>query len=50
VQYSWGQKSYAGLKSLGFTNVDFTTYPGMGHSSCQEEINDLSTFLKSLKF
>ncbi|KAJ3031800.1 hypothetical protein HK097_005408 [Rhizophlyctis rosea] len=47
VPYSWGKMSHDLVKSLGF-NVNFKTYRYMGHSSCDEEIKDVATFLKEV--
>lgn len=32
-------------KGLGFTNYNLKEYPGMGHSTCNEEITDIADFL-----
>ncbi|KAI9208224.1 Phospholipase/carboxylesterase/thioesterase [Polychytrium aggregatum] len=38
--------SAAALRSLGL-KIDFKLYLGMGHSTCDEEIQDIAQFLKS---
>ncbi|KAK4232365.1 Phospholipase/carboxylesterase/thioesterase [Podospora fimiseda] len=45
VNYELGKKSYDLLKGLGF-KATFKTYPGMGHSACLEELDDIENFLK----
>ena len=44
VDYSWGQKSCEALKSKSI-DVRFKSYPGMGHESSMDELNDVSAFL-----
>ncbi|KAF7981751.1 hypothetical protein HWV62_32375 [Athelia sp. TMB] len=54
VLYKFGTESVEFLTSqLGFkqskdtaTGLDFRSYAGMAHSSCQEELNDLAGWLK----
>lgn len=48
VRYEWGQQSVNQLKALGFKDIEFKTYPGMGHSLCDQEQNDLVTFLHKI--
>ena len=45
VAYKWGVESQKALKEKGFANLEFKTYKGMGHSSCDEEMRDLTVFL-----
>ncbi|KAL1965205.1 hypothetical protein VTN77DRAFT_5959 [Rasamsonia byssochlamydoides] len=45
VQYDLGEKTEKYLKEMGL-NVEFHTYPGMGHSADPLEIQDLETFLE----
>lgn len=35
----------AGLEDRGLTDISFKLYPGMGHSSCPQELMDLKRFL-----
>ncbi|KAJ1991715.1 hypothetical protein H4R33_001271 [Dimargaris cristalligena] len=44
VSYHFGQQSAEALKQKKY-NVDFHTYPNMGHSSCLEEVQELTRFL-----
>lgn len=47
VHFDWGKKSLAALKTLlGESAVDFHVYPGMGHSACMEEIQEVIKFVK----
>ena len=46
VLYSNGKDSADRLIKSGY-QVDFKTYSGMGHSSCNEELSDLVSFLKN---
>ncbi|KAF9583596.1 hypothetical protein BGW38_009087 [Lunasporangiospora selenospora] len=45
VRYPYGVNSVDLLKANKY-NVNFNTYPGMGHGSCNQEIRDLLAFLK----
>ncbi|KAI3654543.1 hypothetical protein MP228_000597 [Amoeboaphelidium protococcarum] len=47
VHYPYGQQSSELLKQkFGFTQSEFHTYRGMGHSSCDEEVSDFAQWLK----
>ncbi|KAH0490139.1 hypothetical protein TgHK011_001620 [Trichoderma gracile] len=46
VLYEWGTATEKKIKELGF-NVKLTTYPGMQHSACMEEFDDVEAFLVS---
>jgi predicted esterase len=49
VPYKFGVGSVQILKEkLGFKDVEFKPYRGMGHSSDTQEIVDLSTWLKKV--
>jgi len=49
VHFKWGQMSYKFLKDdLALENSKFIEYDGMGHSSSMEELNDISSFLKTI--
>lgn len=45
VAYPWGKASFEALKAAG-ADATFKTYPGMGHSACDEELAELVAFLK----
>ena len=53
VKYEWGvtSKDYVVKHLLGgedkATNFTFKTYPGMGHSSSLQEVQDMADFIKS---
>lgn len=44
LRYEYGTMTAAKLGEMGL-NVDFKTYPGMGHSACQEEFQHLANFI-----
>jgi predicted esterase len=45
VQHAWGKMSHTGLVGhRGAENTEFKSYRGMGHSSSNEEIEDLFTW------
>ncbi|PTB62221.1 Phospholipase/carboxylesterase [Trichoderma citrinoviride] len=46
VLYEWGTATEKKIKELGF-NVKLETYPGMQHSACMEEFDDVESFLVS---
>lgn len=46
VRYNYGFDSSQYLKKAGYP-VQFETYRGMGHSSCDQEFQDLVKFLQS---
>ena len=39
VPHDWAKLSVAKLKALGFTDVSFNTYQGLGHSSVEQVIS-----------
>lgn len=45
VPLMWSQLTEKVLKSLGFSNVKFKTYRGLGHSSTEEEMDDVNDFI-----
>ncbi|KAJ5203745.1 Phospholipase/carboxylesterase/thioesterase [Penicillium cinerascens] len=45
VPHAFGQGSAKMLKDLGVENVEFNTYPDLGHSADPVEIDDLEKFL-----
>mmetsp|Transcript_25870 Transcript_25870/g.63676 ORF Transcript_25870/g.63676 Transcript_25870/m.63676 type:complete len:309 (-) Transcript_25870:116-1042(-) len=47
LRYEYGQLTASKLDTMGMKNVDFRTYPGMGHSACQEEFQHLASFISS---
>jgi predicted esterase len=47
VRFNWGKKSLVALQSLlGEKAVDFHVYPGMAHSACMEEIQEVIKFVR----
>ena len=46
VSYKWGEESREKLRNYGL-DVQFKTYPGLGHSANDREIGDVAEFLKS---
>nr|CAG8436493.1 9990_t:CDS:2 [Entrophospora candida] len=47
VNYQFGKRTSEFLKNNGY-NVTFETYNGMGHSSSDQEVYDLTSFLKQV--
>ncbi len=45
VQYAWGKESVDVLQKMGYKHIDFHSYPGMPHSLCQEEQEDVAKFI-----
>uniref|UniRef100_A0A7N0UTE9 Phospholipase/carboxylesterase/thioesterase domain-containing protein n=1 Tax=Kalanchoe fedtschenkoi TaxID=63787 RepID=A0A7N0UTE9_KALFE len=45
VAYKHGEKSAQALTAMGFANLTFRTYDGLGHYMIPEEINDLCNWL-----
>lgn len=45
VDYHFGLNSSEALKSIHQVSVEFKTYNGMGHSSCPQELQDVTAFL-----
>ena len=49
LQYQYGVMSSELMKdTLGMTKVDFQTYQVMGHSACQEELQQLAKFIANV--
>jgi predicted esterase len=49
VNYGWGKLSYEGVKGIkGDENVKFIDYENMGHSSSNEELNDVFEWISKL--
>lgn len=46
VQYEFGRLSSKLMKDIGLENVQFNTYPDLGHSADPQEIEDLEKFLQ----
>lgn len=46
VSHEMGQMTHNVLKSFQLSKCEFNEYPNMGHSSCDQELSDLQTFLK----
>jgi len=45
VPLNWAQMSNQFLKSMGFTDVVFKTYAGLGHSATEQELSDVADFI-----
>ncbi|ORZ16244.1 Phospholipase/carboxylesterase/thioesterase [Absidia repens] len=45
VKYRYGRASARYLAKLGYS-VDFKTYPGLGHSTSAQEIQDIAAFIQ----
>ncbi|XP_076440761.1 acyl-protein thioesterase 1-like [Babylonia areolata] len=45
VQFSWGQRTNHFIQSFN-PKIEFKTYPGMMHSSCPQEMQDVKAFLE----
>ncbi|KAI9095541.1 acyl-protein thioesterase-1 [Phlyctochytrium arcticum] len=48
VAYRWGQMSKDKMEQLGRGPISFKSYPGMGHSTCPEELKDVATALNDM--
>ncbi len=46
VAHKWGQASADRLETLGF-KVDFNSYPRLGHSTSNEELAQVLSFIKA---
>lgn len=46
VNFQLGKRSYEMLKEMGY-NATFKVYPGMTHSACPEELDEVEQFLRS---
>ncbi|KAH0556640.1 acyl-protein thioesterase 2 isoform X1 [Cotesia glomerata] len=47
VPYKWGQMTASLLKQF-MSKVEFKTYSGMMHSSCDQEMQDMKSFIEKL--
>jgi len=45
VQIKWARLTEQGVKAMGFQQYTFKEYRNMGHSSCDEEMADVSSFV-----
>ena len=45
VPQTWSAMSVKLMQSLGFKYVSFKVYRGLDHSSCEEEMDEVSTFI-----
>jgi len=45
VPQSWSQMSVKLMQSLGFKHVNYKVYRGLDHSSCEEEMDEIATFI-----
>ncbi|XP_011498931.1 PREDICTED: acyl-protein thioesterase 1 [Ceratosolen solmsi marchali] len=48
VPYKWGQATSTLLKQF-MTQIEFKTYEGVSHASCDEELQDIKEFIEKLK-
>ena len=48
VKLEWARKSVDLVKAAGVLEYSLTEYPGMGHSSSQEEIDDVQAWLEKV--
>lgn len=46
VAHAYGKESFDLLKSMGYF-ITMQDYPGMGHSACDQELQDMTRFIKS---
>jgi hypothetical protein len=46
VEYSRAAKTFEILKGLERKKIQFNSYDGLDHSYCDEEIDDVSEFLR----
>jgi hypothetical protein len=49
IQFEWSKMTFQFLKQLGFSDIDFKTYNGMGHTTSDEELSDIKAFLLAFK-
>ena len=47
VPLQWAQLSHQALQMIGFSNLTFKTYGGLGHSSTEEEMEDVNDWIKN---
>ncbi|UJR21831.1 hypothetical protein I4U23_024905 [Adineta vaga] len=45
VQLRWARKTEEVIKAMGFKQYTFKEYRNMGHSSCDQEMDDVSSFI-----
>ncbi|CAF1326115.1 unnamed protein product [Adineta steineri] len=45
VQLRWARLTEEGVKAMGFKQYTFKEYRNMGHSSCDQEMDDVSAFV-----
>ncbi|CAF0956134.1 unnamed protein product [Adineta steineri] len=45
VQLRWARLTEEGIKAMGFKQYTFKEYRNMGHSSCDQEMDDVSAFV-----
>lgn len=48
VAYQWSKSSVDALAAAGVSDMTWRSYPGMGHSACPQELQDVATFLKKV--
>ena len=47
MQYNWGEFAKESAEKV-LSNVEFKTYPRMGHATCQLEMRDVRTFVNKV--
>jgi lysophospholipase-2 len=48
VPLQWAKLSHSALQAIGFTSLTFKTYPGLSHSSSEDEMDDIDEFIKKI--
>ncbi|SGZ00404.1 BQ5605_C034g11346 [Microbotryum silenes-dioicae] len=48
ISFSTGEAGVARLRGAGLQRLEFQTYPGMAHSACLEELQDLTRWLQKV--
>jgi len=48
VSLAWSQLSVQFVRAMGFSDLRFKVYPGLSHSSCEDEIDNISDFIKGI--
>ncbi|ODV87486.1 hypothetical protein CANARDRAFT_26884 [[Candida] arabinofermentans NRRL YB-2248] len=46
INFKFGKMTADAYKSFGFTNYEFNSYPGMAHSTCNQEMTDIMQFIR----
>lgn len=48
INYEYGKKTYEFYKELGFRNIEFNSYPGVAHSTSEEELVSSINFINDI--